>query len=110
MTMAKLIQWVGMTIFGIVAFATTALSKPPTQTNQPLTSPAVLPSVMMSTASDEPFCYFQTTNRRTIDLSKLCGISTGSAPSLQVTYPQPPRVYDQKVVQAFDESLYGPNN
>ena len=99
-----------MVLFSVVAFATTALSKPAAQTNQPLIVPDVSPSAVRSTAVDEPVCYFQTTNRRTIDLSRLCDSSTGSTPSLQVTYPQPPKVYDQKAVQAFDESLYGPNN
>lgn len=108
--MTKLIQWIGVAIFSIVAFATTALSKPPTQTNQPLTPPDASPSVMRSTVVDEPVCYFRTTNRGTIDLSKLCDSSVGSAPSLQVTYPQAPRVYDQNAVRAFDDALYGPNN
>ena len=106
----RLFQWIGVAILSCALFATVALSKPATQTTQPSATPDVSPSAVRSAAVDEPVCYFQTTDRRTIDLSRLCDSSTGSTPSLQVTYPQPPKVYDQKAVQAFDESLYGPNN
>ena len=108
--MTKLLQLIGVALFSVIAFATTVLSRPAIQTKPPLIAPDVPPSAVRSTAVDEPVCYFQTANGRSIDLSKLCDSFTESTYSPQVTYPQPPKVYDQKAVQAFDESLYGPNN
>ncbi len=105
----RLFQWVGVATLSCALFATVALSKPATQTTQSSATPDVLPSVVRSAAVDEPVCYFQTTNRQTIDLSVLCGDSTRVTP-LQATYPQPPRVYDQDAVKAFDDSVYGSDN
>lgn len=104
-------RWIIVALFSIGVFASaSASSSLAAQTRQPFITPDVSPSIVRSTAVDEPICYLQTANRQTIDLSKLCDHSTGVTSTLQSTYPQPPKVYDQDAVRAFDDSLYGPTN
>lgn len=57
--------------------------------------------------ADLPVCYLQTEDGRTLDLSSLCQ-TTPVISASRSTYAEPPKVYNDAAMKAFDEQLYGP--
>jgi hypothetical protein len=91
----------------VLLLNTAAFGQPSPQVNQPTSATGKTAPINNSSQTDNSLCYIQLTNGKTINLSQLCGPTSDSS-RLTQTYSQPPTVYNDSAIKAFDESVYGP--
>lgn len=92
----------------VLLISTAAFGQSSPQVSQPATVTREAASTNTQAQADTPLCYAQLPNGRTVNLSEICGDQTNGARLAQSTYSQPPVVYDDAAIKAFDDSVYGP--
>jgi hypothetical protein len=98
--------WTGFSSFALVSLIAQANVDSPSARESPPAS-SFQPLEPVNPNFDEPFCYFQASNGRVIDLTSLCG-QTSTLPLF--SYPSPPQVYDAGAISTFDDAVYGEGN